>query len=457
MREKYVCDMTEGNVLALLLKFAVPMLVGNIFQQLYNIVDSIIVGRYVGPVALGAVGAVGNLSFVFFALCLGLSSGIGILVSQYFGAGKDDKLKCTISNSVYIITISGTVMSVAGVAFAKPILRLMNTPEANFADAVIYMRIICGATIVVAVFNGISAILRALGDSKTPLIFLSVASVLNVGLDMLFVIGFDMGVAGAAWATVISQIMAAAGAIIFAVKRNPYLNLNRGNFKIDMDIIRESFSIGLPLAGQTAMISLSCTILQSVVNSYGSVVMAAYTATSRVEQLVQQPFSSLGMAVSTFAGQNIGAGRYERVKTGCRKAAAIVFCFSIFMLVIMFTLGSGIMGFFVKDAEIVEMGVKGLRITSIMYFALGMIYVMRGMLNGVGDVAYAMVNGVCEVAGRIFFAYILALIPGIGFWGVWYTNGLTWILAGAAGVIRYFQGKWCYGKSRQRDSDGIIT
>lgn len=442
MNERYVCDMTKGNEVGLLLRFALPMLVGNIFQQLYNMVDSIIVGKFVGSNALGAVGAVGNLNFLFFSLCLGLASGIGILISQFFGAGKDDYVKKIIANSVYIITISGAVMSIISFVFARPILHLMNTPAENMEDAVIYMQIVCGATVIVAIYNGISSILRALGDSKTPLIFLIVSSFINVGLDLLFVLVFHWGVAGAAWATVIAQFISAIGSILFALSRNPYLRLEKRHFTVDNDIIKKSFQIGLPVAGQNAMIAFSCVALQSVVNNYGATVMAAYTATSRVEQLVQQPFGSLGTAVSTFAGQNVGAGKYDRVSTSCKKSTLIVLVFSLMMIAVMFLFGDPIVRLFVNEPDVIEIGARGLRITSFMYFALGMIYITRGMLNGVGDAAYAMINGLTEVVGRIGFAYLLMAIPAVGMWGVWYTNGLTWILAGAAGIIRFFQGKW---------------
>lgn len=442
MESKYIVDMTTGNETRLLLRFALPMVVGNIFQQLYNLVDSAIVGRFVGPNALGAVGVVGSLNFFFFSLCLGLGAGIGILISQYFGAGQEEYIKKIIANAVYVIVAAGILMGLFGIFLAKPVLRLMNTPDANFADAVTYMRIVCGATVVVAVYNGISAILRALGDSRTPLIFLVVASVINIALDLLFVLVFHLGVAGAAWATIISQAIAAGGSVVFAVLKNPYLQLKKEHFLIDRGIIKKSFQIGLPVAGQNALIAFSCIALQSVVNRYGPVVMAAFTATSRVEQLVQQPFNSLGMAVSTFAGQNAGAGEFERVKTGCKKASMLVVAFSVLMIIVMFTCGTAIVSLFIKETEIIEIGAKGLQITSFMYFGLGTIYVMRGMLNGVGDAPYAMINGICEVAGRVGFAFLLMMIPSVGIWGVWYTNGLTWMLAGSAGVIRFLQGKW---------------
>lgn len=442
MTKKYVCDMTKGNAAGLLLRFAFPMLVGNIFQQFYNMADSVIVGRFVGSHALGAVGSVGSLNFMFFSLCMGLGSGLGVLIAQYFGAGEDDYVKKIIANAVYITAAAGLFMSLCGTLLAKSVLKIMNTPQENFADALIYMRIVCGATVVVAGYNMISAILRALGDSKTPLIFLIVASGINIALDLLFVLVFHMGVAGAAYATVIAQVLAMMGSIWFGLRKNPYLQLEKRHFQFDREILTNSLKLGLPIAAQNALIAFSCVALQSVVNQYGPVVMAAYTATSRVEQLVQQPFGSLGTAVSTFAGQNAGAGRYDRVTVGCRVSVIIVVIFSLIMVSVMFLTGDKIVGFFVNEPEVIEIGAKGLQITSLMYIGLGLIYVMRGMLNGVGDAAFAMINGVTEVLGRVGFAWMLMLLPSVGIWGVWYTNGLTWAMTGAANVVRVMQGKW---------------
>ncbi len=442
MEKKYVCDMTNGNVAGLLLRFAFPMLIGNIFQQFYNMADSVIVGKFVGSNALGAVGSVGSLNFMFFSLCMGLGSGIGVLISQYFGAGQDEYVRKIIANAVYITIAAGMLMSLCGTILAKPILCIMNTPQENFVDALIYMRIVCGATVVVAGYNMISSILRALGDSKTPLIFLVAASGINIILDLIFVIVFHMGVAGAAFATVIAQVLAMLGSIWFGMRKNPYLQLKKRHFQFDREIFQNSLRLGLPIAAQNALIAFSCVALQSVVNRYGAIVMAAYTATSRVEQLVQQPFGSLGTAVSTFAGQNAGAGRYDRVSAGCKVSVRIVLIFSLIMVIVMFLLGDKIVGLFVNEPEVIGIGAKGLQITSLMYIGLGLIYVMRGMLNGVGDATFAMINGVTEVIGRVGFAWLLMMIPSVGLWGVWYTNGLTWALTGAANVIRVLQGKW---------------
>lgn len=453
MAKEYVLDMTKGNVTSLLLRFTVPMLVGNIFQQFYNMVDSIIVGRFVGTNALGAVGSVGSITFMFFSLCLGLGSGIGILISQYFGAGQDDYVKKIIANALYITLATGALMSFCGAVFAEPILHFMHTPAENFADALTYMRIVCGFTVVVAGYNTISAILRALGDAKTPLIFLGVASVLNIVLDLVFVVPMQMGVAGAAWATVIAQFFAMLGSIAFGYKKNEYLRLEKRHMAYSGEIVEKSFRIGIPVAAQNALIAFSCVALQSVVNRYGTTVMAAYTATGRVEGLVQQPYNSLALAVSTFAGQNAGAGQYDRVRDGVKKSVWMVAIFSVLMIIVMWLFGEPIMRIFINEPEVIAIGAKGLRITSLMYFGLGLIYVMRGMLNGVGDAFFAMMNGVTEVIGRIGFAFLFMMIPSVGMWGVWYTNGLTWTLTGLVNVIRVLQGKWVTKAVVDREKD----
>ena len=276
-KKEYVMDMTEGSSMKLIMKFSVPLLIGNLFQQVYSLVDSIVVGRHLGANALGGVGSVGMISFLFFSLCNGMASGIGVVISRYFGAKKEEQVKKAIANALFVILAVGALMSILGYCFAGPIIRLMKTPAETFDYAYTYMRITCGFTIAVAIYNGISAVLRALGDSKTPLIFLMIASAINVVLDIVFVIYMDMGVAGAAYATVLSQILSSVGSICYAVKTNPYFRLKRGHFKFDRDIMKEDFSIGIPMAVQTSMISISCSILQTLINGYGPEVMAAYT------------------------------------------------------------------------------------------------------------------------------------------------------------------------------------
>lgn len=449
-KKEYVMDMTEGSSMKLIMRFSVPLLIGNLFQQVYSLVDSIVVGRHLGANALGGVGSVGMISFLFFSLCNGMTSGIGVVISRYLGAKKDEQVKKAIANALFVILAVGALMSILGFGFAGPLIRLMKTPAETFDYAYTYMRITCGFTMAVAIYNGISAVLRALGDSKTPLIFLMVSSAINVVLDIVFVIYMDMGVAGAAYATVLSQILSGVGSICYAVKTNPYFRLKRCHFKFDKEIIKEDFNIGIPMAVQTSMISISCSILQTLINGYGPEVMAAYTATGKVEGIIFQPFSSLGLALSTFAGQNCGARKYERVRRAVWQTELITLALGAALFCLIAVFRENVVGFFVTEENVIRLGAKGLVISGSMYIALGTIYTMRGALNGMGDVVFSMLNGALEVGGRIVFALILMYVIKMGFWGVWYTNIFTWIVIALTASVRFA----VYIRKCQREDDG---
>lgn len=437
-----VVDMTKGNTFNLLVAFMIPMLLGNLFQQLYNIVDSMIVGKFVSADALAAVGATGSINFLFFSLCNGLANGIGIIIAQYFGAEKDDDVRNTIGNAIYIMATGAAVMTFLGLVLSRPVLTLLNTPANIIDDSVLYMRIICVGIFFISMYNCVSAILRAVGDSKSPLYFLILSCFLNIFMDILFVVVFKMGVAGAAIATIISQLVAAAGSLIFALSQNVYFKLNKEDLRYNNIIVHQSVRIGVPLAFQSSLIAISCVVLQSVVNTFGSAVVAAFTATSRIEQLVQQPFNSLGMAVSTYTGQNIGAGKEDRVKKGVWTGLAIMAGFTVLFIPMAQFGGNVIMRFFVNDLEVIELGSHALKITCWFYIFLGTIYVCRGMLNGAGDAAFAFINGVVEMLGRICFARPFTMIPSVGVWGVWLATAMTWCVTGIISLCRYLQGKW---------------
>lgn len=448
-RKEHVMDMTEGNSLKLIMKFSIPLLIGNLFQQVYSVVDSVVVGRHLGANALGGVGSVGMISFLFFSLCSGMASGIGVVIAKYFGAKRDDLVRKAIANSIYVILGVGLLMSVLGVCLTGPLIRLMNTPAETVPYAYTYMKITCAFTVAVAVYNGISSILRSLGDSRTPLIFLMIASVINAVLDIIFVVYLDMGVAGAAYATVFSQIVSGIGSIIYAVKTNSYFKLRREDFRVDHSILKADFKIGLPMAVQTSMISISCSLLQALINGYGPAVMAAYTATGKVEGIVFQPFSSLGLALSTFAGQNIGAEQYDRIKKAVWQAECITIGLSAVLFAAILLFRENIIHFFVTDQEVIRLGAKGMVISGSMYVALGTIYTLRGALNGMGDVVFSMINGFLEVGGRVVFALILMYALNLGFWGIWYTNIFTWIVIALTAAVRLI----VYLKKAQRNTN----
>ncbi len=438
----YVRSMTEGSEFSQIIKFSLPLLVGNIFQQLYNVVDSAIVGRYLGSNKLAAVGSTGSITYLFFSLCIGLATGAGILIAQRFGAGDRTAVKKLISNSAYVLIVFGVVVSVVSAMLAEPLLRLLNTPDHLLPDAVAYMQISCSGTIAVAMYNWINSVMRSLGDSKTPLYFLIFASILNAALDLLFVVTFQMDVQGAALATIIAQAASAIGSMIFAFRKNPCFKLSREQFRPCFDIFGKCVLTGTPIALQNAFVSVSMISLQSTANGFGENVMAAYTASMRVEQLVQQPFASLNVAVATFAGQNIGAGKTERAVKGYKKSVLAGLVFALAMLTLFMLFSYYIVGIFVDNSAVLEIGEKALKLTSLFYFPLGLIHITRGMLNGVGDVGFALLNGIVEVAGRIGFAFLLVNFTDLDYWSVWATTCLTWVITAIMSLARYRWGRW---------------
>ena len=442
MNKNRVLDMTTGAELPLLFRFSIPMLIGNIFQQFYNMVDSIIVGNYVGKNALAAVGMTGSLTFFYFALCNGFATGTGVMIAQYFGMKNEKRVKDAIGNSIYMLFGMGILVSIVSVLLARKILIFLNTPDTILEDALLYSRIVCGGVLAVVLYNGIASMLRALGDSLTPLIFLIIASVLNVIGDFIFVLYFHMGVAGVAIATILAQLISAIGCIVYAVLKNPYFRLTKENFYPDRYLLKRSIQLGIPFGAQGSLIAVSCVALQSVINGFGENVIAAFTATSRIEQLVQQPFNSLGMAVATFTGQNLGANNIKRVKKGSRASVYLVIVFSLIMCALMFLFGNQFITLFVKDPDVIAIGGRALRITSLFYIPLGLIYNSRSLMNGAGDSFFAFISGLIEVVGRVGFSVWLAAIPVLGYWSVWYITGLTWLLTAIVCVGRYLQGKW---------------
>ena len=437
MMRSRTMNMSQGRPLKLLTLFAIPLLIGNLFQQAYNLADSIIVGRFIGAGALAAVGATGSISFLFFSVCNGISSGGGIVTAQYFGAGDDDRVRRAIVNSAYIMFT--TSLAMGGIAFAltPTALRLLGTPGDILPDAITYMRMMCLSVPLIAVYNYAASMLRALGDSRTPLYFLIVACLLNVAMDLLFVRRLGMGVFGAALATMLAQLLAGVGCLIFALRSNPYFMIDRSRLAVDWAIIRHAVRLGLPLALQWSMIAISTTALQTVVNRFGTAAVAAFTATNRIDQLTQQPFGSLGMALSTYAGQNYGARRLDRVREGLRDAMLAMAVFSGAMLVVIQLLGPDIVRAFVSDGEVVALGGRALRLTSLFYVFLGTIYMTRGTLNGVGDTLFSFINGIIEMLCRILLPMGLMLIPSVGVWAIWWTAGLTWAISALACLLRY--------------------
>ena len=438
-KNKFVRDMREGTPWKLLLQFAVPLFIGNIFQQLYNMVDSVIVGNFVSTNALGAIGTTNSLTFFFFSLVGGLSVGIGIIVAQFFGASDEEKVREVIGNAVWIIAIGTVVMAIIGFFAARPLLVLLRTDPIILNDAVNYLKVTSLGICCIGLYNGVSGILRALGDSKTPLIFLIVASITNVILDLIFVLVFGWGVVGA---TAFSQFLSAISCIIYAYKTNTYFKLKKSDFRPRMKIVKKTLRLGIPVALQNSLIAISLIVLQAIVNSYGADFTTAFTVVSRIETLVQQPFMSIGAAVSTFTGQNLGAGNIKRVIKGFNSANVINAIFVAVIMLLFWIFTPQIVSIFGRNEKVLGIAVDGLRITCCFYIFLGTIYTTRNVLNGAGDAMFSLFTGIVECIGRVGFAYPLTLIPFMGSYGVFYATGITWLLNGLFSLVRYKHGKW---------------
>lgn len=447
--------MTEGDTTKLLIKFSIPMLIGNLFQQIYNLVDSVVVGQYVGSNALAAIGASGSVVFLFIALCNGIASGGGIVVAQRFGAGDEKRVRNSLSNVAYLMMAMAIIVCIVAYLVTPWLLRTLKTPDVIINDSISYMRMMCIGLPLVAVYNYASGMLRALGDSKGPLYFLIVSCIINVWLDIYFVKGLNMGVFGVALATVIAQLIAGLTCMIYAYKTNEYFRLKKDDLRPDVNISMETVRLGIPISLQFALIAISSMGLQTVVNTFGPIAVAAFTATSRIEQLVHQPYTSLGQALATYSGQNYGAKKIDRIKEGFKKSTNIMLLMTVILVIVMQLFGTSIVALFVPDAEVIAMGGKGLKITSIFYAVLGMIYVTRGTQNGLGDAAFAFINGIVEVIARILLPILLVAMPIFGVWGIWWSAGLVWFVSAVFCMWRYLSyGKNVLGKMEKSTENG---
>lgn len=434
-----VRDMTSGNPTKLLLSFAVPMLIGNIFQQLYNMVDAVVVGQFVGVDALGAVGATGSITFFVIGFIIGLMNGFAIIISQRFGASDEAGLRRAVTMSILLAGVVTVVMTVLSVSFARPLLTLMNTPGDIYEDAYEYLLIMFAGTFTIVFYNLAASILRALGDSRTPLIFLVIASVLNVVLDLLFVLQFNQGVAGVAYATVISQAVSAMLGFIYMFWKFPLLRIRRSDWRIEKPMIRELLRLGLPAGFQNSVTAIGVMALQTAVNGLGSTAVAAYTAAFKVEQLLTQPIATFGMAMATFSGQNLGAWKIDRIRQGLRKCMLLTMASAVLGTVLMLLLGEPITLLFVsaKETEVIALAKEYMNVVALFLCVLGTLFVYRSALQGMGNARVPFLSGVMELIMRT--AAALILVGPLGFFGVTIASPIAWVGGAAPLVVAYYR------------------
>lgn len=434
-----VQDMTKGKPWKLILAFSIPLLIGNVFQQLYSMVDTIIVGRFVSVEALAAVGSTGSMSFLILGFVMGITSGFSVITAQRFGARDEDGVRRSVAMSIVLcvaITILLTLLSVFG---ADPMLRLMNTPDNIFADASIYIKIIYAGLFASVYYNMISSILRALGDSKTPLYFLLVSSLLNVVLDLIFIINFHMGAAGAAVATVISQLVSAVLCTIYTAKRYHMLKLKREDFQFDWVFACSHLNIGLPMAFQFSVTAVGVMVLQSALNVFGSTAIAAYTAASKVEMLVTQPFATLGITMATYCGQNKGADSFERIHAGMNSCVIMCMITCVIASLINFFGGHAFTQLFMSgnDAEVFAYSQEYLNMIAVFYPALGILYIYRNGLQGMGESMVPMLGGVVEFVARL--AVCILLPAYLGYTAICIASPAAWVATSVLLVWKYIK------------------
>jgi putative MATE family efflux protein len=437
-------DMTKGPEFRQILLFTVPMLIGAVFQQMYNMVDSIVVGRYVGPNALAAVGTSFPVIFLLVSMVVGLTVGSGVVISQYYGAKQHEKLRRSVSTALIFQMGAGLLVSGVGILLARPLLVLLNTPPEILGSAVSYMHIYLGGMIFSFVYNSLAGFLRALGDSRTPLYFLMISTVSNIILNIYFVAVRGWGVKGVAWATVISVALASVLLTVYVYRRVPLLAIGRGEWVFDLSIFRQVLRIGIPSAVQQSVASMGFMAVQSLINSFGGATMAANTAAARLDSFALMPIMNLGMALSTFAGQNIGAGQIERVKRGLKATWVMVATCAVSMSLLVYIFGPQLLQMFVKaeEVEVISRGMEYLKIVSVFYLLFGTMNIFNSVLRGAGDNMVPMYTIIVDLGVRVAVAYWLTSIPAISYRGVWWAIPAGWGVACVIPSIRFFSGAW---------------
>lgn len=434
-------DMTKGSSAKQIFLFTLPMLLGNILQQLYNTVDSIIVGRYVGEEALAATGASFSVIFLLVSMIIGITMGATIIISQFFGAKQMDKVKTTIDTTMIALFLGSIVASVVGYISSDFILKLLNTPAEVMPLASEYLKITFIGLIAMFGYNTVSAILRGLGDTMTPLYFLIISTILNIILDLFFVIGLDLGVAGAAWATAIAQGVSFVIAAIYLNKTSDVFNIKPSQMEFDKDILKKSLMIGLPTGVQQTLVSVAMMFIQSIINPFGTATMAAYTAGMRLDSIGRMPIMNFSTAISSFVGQNLGAGKEERIKEGFKATLAMSIGFSIFISIMAFLFGKDMIGLFNENPEVIQIGYDYLRLTSAFYIFMSIMFVTSGVVRGAGDTFVPMIISVISLwIIRVPFATIMSGVIGTN--GIWLAFPAGWAMGAVLTYIYYKTGKW---------------
>ena len=431
-------DMTRGNPLKLIILFSLPILIGNIFQQLYQLADIYIVGRLIGENAIAAVGSSAPIFFTFLMISFSFTGGLTAITAQRFGAKDYDGVRSSVTHSIRASLILGICITVLLLSTLTSMLKILNVPEVIFKDAYNFILILGGSLILIILSNLLFGFIRALGDSRTPLYFLIFTTILNIIFNYIFIKNFKLGVAGSALGTVIAILISVIGCLMYIKKYFPILHLTKQDWKYNKEFMKEHLNIAVPMSIHFAVLSLSMIIIQSVCNSFGEKIIVGFTIALRIEQLSTQPLLAIGVAVGTYVAQNFGAGKISRIRKGVRKTILTSFIVSIILSIFVTVFGKNIIGSFLenKDDFIINVGVSYLNISIMFYFFLGAIFVFRNTLQSIGKPIYPLISGFVELAIRSFAAIILA--TNLGYVGIYYAGPLAWFGGSIVVFIGYY-------------------
>ena len=439
-------DLTEGKVWKVIVRFALPLLVGNLLQQFYNITDSIIVGQFLGKEALAAVSASFFIYYFIISLVIGVGSGTTVVISQLFGAKQYQKVQLAFSSFFIFMLVGGIILSIAGIIFAEPVFRLTNTPEEVIPQAVAYFRIYIGGPFLFVTFNSIISILRGVGESVRPMLFILITTVLNIAFDLLFILVFKWGIEGAARATVVSQGIGMCIALAYVNNTHPLLSIKKQDMLFDWKLFKESLKIGLPTSVQQCAIALGLIALLGIVNSFGTNTLTAYGAAGKIDTIITQAILTLSGALAAFCGQNIGAGRLDRVKKGVQFTMYTNIALGLLTFAAVYLFGNEMMRIFTKDIDVVAIGKEYLLIIGGFFIVHGALNVYNGALRGAGDTLFPMITSlVCLWLIRIPLAYYLS--SWLGRNGIWWAIGISITIGLIVTFVYYKIGFW---KRRRR-------
>jgi len=420
-------DLTKGNPMKLMILFAIPILIGNLFQQLYNLIDTVIVGQTLGINALAAVGATAPIANLLIGFAVGMTNGFAVVVARFFGAKDLKQMRKAIAGTIVLGMTTSIVLTIMGIVGIRPLLKLLNTPGDVIESAYSFLRIIIFGMTFSMIYNMLAGILRALGDTKSPLYFLIISTVANIALDYLFICRFKMGVEGAAYATIIAQLLSAILCFMYIIKNYPILRLKKEDFKVSFPLVTELYSTAVSMGLMLSVVSMGTVILQNAINGFGTTTIAAHTAARKISDMLMLPFSTLSVTAATFSSQNLGANKPERIKKGLKQIILISWIWATVSVILAYTFAplivSGITG--TSKTQIVRTATRYLRIDTPFYYILGILTVTRSVMQGIGQKLIPIIASFMELIGKMVAVCYLA--PKLGYFGVCITEPIIWI------------------------------